>query len=272
LVFASLLTVWSVLAAAAALFAELRVVVGGEAIDGWTVLGVAQILFGFIGMAGAWFCLGRRTYRWATLFLVMQLPISIVIEANRCDVAPFCRVTDWMRLPQPFFAWRIPVRSQSSDKDLCCATPMPPAPHLVQQPKIYPAGARLPVDFLQQATKRDLGGHSSCFSAAMDDAPCDAYVLHLLSTDSPDVLLVAPSDRTDHQIAAEMFSRRTDGTWAKSGEFVVTCPDSIKALQRGVLTFATPRARDVVLSGRQFNLLLDPTFDCSRPGEASGGK
>lgn len=144
--------------------------------------------------------------------------------------------------------------------------PAPKPVALADRLKVYPARASIPASFLDQAKNNDLGGHSACLTRASDGPICDAYVVDIYGAGDKDVLLVAPADRSDHYLAAEIFRRRPDGAWAKSGELVVTCASSIQALRRGEFKFAPPKARDVILDGRQFNLLSDPAYGCPELG------
>ncbi|MGH7023789.1 MAG: hypothetical protein ACREEB_09385 [Caulobacteraceae bacterium] len=132
---------------------------------------------------------------------------------------------------------------------------------------VFPSGARIPGSLLDQAKDSDLGGHSACF-ADWDDN-CDVYVLDLFGDGAVAVLMAATDEQDDHYLPMEIFQRRPDGKWAKSGELVVTCAESIKALRMGEFSFAPPRARDVVLAGRQFNILADPEYACPELGGKS---
>jgi hypothetical protein len=107
-VLASLSALYSVPTVAAGMAKVFSVFVG-EGFDGWCVLGIAEAIAGLTGMAGAWFNFGRRANAWTLIFIVVQLPIPVLIEANQCDVESICRSTDWMRLPSSFFAWRFPA-------------------------------------------------------------------------------------------------------------------------------------------------------------------
>jgi hypothetical protein len=233
-------------------------------LDGWTVLWTVAVVLGVGGVAGSWLSLGRRAYRWMALFLLIQLPMPFLIEANRCDVMPMCEATRWALLPRWFLTWRISTGRASTAPDTSTSvTAVPSPPHLSRRLTVFPATAHVPESFLAQAKTSDLGGHSRCFLRDVgDDAPCEVYVLDIYGDGAPAVLAGSPEDRNDHQLAAEIFRRRSDGAWAKSGEIVVTCADSMKALREGRFAYATPKAHDIVLSGRQFNLLTDPDYVC----------
>lgn len=149
-----------------------------------------------------------------------------------------------------------------------------PAPHhLTRALTVYPQGAEVPKGFLDQAKGSDLGGHSTCFADWEDEAKCDVYVLDIYGDGARELLMAAPEDQNDHYLAMEIFKQQPGGAWAKSGELLVTCASSIQALRRGDFSFAPPKARDIVVAGRQFNILSDPDFGCpelggKRPGPA----
>jgi len=128
--------------------------------------------------------------------------------------------------------------------------------------RIYPTGARVPETFLEQAAKSAMGGQSSCFNKGARRR-CDLYVLDIYGEGTPAILVVAPDDSSDARVAAEIFRRQNGGPWAKNGELVVMCAASIKALQAGTFSFTAPKARDIVLAGRPFNILSVPDYDCS---------
>ena len=151
--------------------------------------------------------------------------------------------------------------------------PAPIPPHLTRRLTVYPAGAHIPEDFLSQAKDSDLGGHSTCFYPVAEEDACDAYVLDIYGEGSPAVLISGPEDQTNHYLASEIFRKTPDGVWVKSGELVITCSGSIQALRRGEFGFAAPRARDVTVDGRQFNLLSDPKYGCPElDGKVPGPK
>lgn len=68
-------------------------------LGGWAILSALDIGFAAIGIAGAWVAMRRRAYRWAVLFLLMQLPIPTIIGASRCDTQASCRLIGWAALP-----------------------------------------------------------------------------------------------------------------------------------------------------------------------------
>lgn len=108
IVFAALLTLWSLAAVLGGGEYLLYLVGRGDIVDGWALLSLLEVLAAIIGVLGAWLAIRRRAHRWAVLFLALQLPAPMVIEANRCDLLP-CRLA-WAQLPRSFFEWRLRIR------------------------------------------------------------------------------------------------------------------------------------------------------------------
>ncbi len=260
LVFAAVVvTLWSLIAVDLGPQFLLAGLMGDRFIDGWYVLLSAEVVAGVAGMVGVWFCLGRRAYRGAVLFLLLQLPMPFVVEANRCDTEIACRDLAWLRLPSAVLQWAPPTGEQ---RNLATPAPVIERPGLSGRVDVYPAGAVLPPTFRDQAAKSQLGGHSSCFGMMMEGETCEAFVLDLYGGGDAAVVLVAPGDRNASHLAGEIFRRGAGGAWAKSGELVVNCPGPLEALRAGRFTLVASNGRDLILAGRQVSLLPEPDGNC----------
>jgi len=71
-------------------------------LDGWGVLSALDIGFAALGVLGSWIALRRRAYRWAVLFLAIQLPMPTIIGGSRCDTQASCAALGWAALPPSF--------------------------------------------------------------------------------------------------------------------------------------------------------------------------
>ena len=106
---AAFMTIFSVLSFVAGADYLSYFVLRAEAINGWALLSAAEVIFTAGGVVGSWLALRRRAHAWACLFLVNQPSMPFLIEANRCDVFPVCKFSDWARLPNSFFEWSVPI-------------------------------------------------------------------------------------------------------------------------------------------------------------------
>lgn len=70
-----------------------------ERLDGWAVLSALDIGFAALGILGSWIALRHRAYRWAVLFLAIQLPMPTIIGGSRCDTPASCVALGWAALP-----------------------------------------------------------------------------------------------------------------------------------------------------------------------------
>jgi ABC-type branched-subunit amino acid transport system permease subunit len=68
-------------------------------LDGWAVLSALDIAFAALGILGSWIALRRRAYRWAILFLAIQLPMPTIMGGSRCDTQASCAALGWAALP-----------------------------------------------------------------------------------------------------------------------------------------------------------------------------
>jgi hypothetical protein len=85
----------------------------GELVDTWAVLSTLDVLFGVIGVTGAWLYLWRRRLRRAAAFLALTLVAPVVVEASRCHVEAVCRTIGWAALPAHAFDWSLRIRDVS---------------------------------------------------------------------------------------------------------------------------------------------------------------
>lgn len=81
-------------------------------LDMWTVLSVMVVVSAFGGVVGAWICIRRNKPFLAIFLVLLPLLASALVEANRCDVYPACKATDWARLPPSAFEWSFPPQEK----------------------------------------------------------------------------------------------------------------------------------------------------------------
>jgi hypothetical protein len=111
---------------------------------------------------------------------------------------------------------------------------------------VYPAGARLPDDFVNQSWGRDSG--SICL---MTGSQCPALLLDVDGDGASEVLLASGSD-------FDVFSK-TEGFWRKTAEASTPCgnPSPEEALKAGTVRLGEPAPRRDLLVGDR-TLILRP--------------
>lgn len=77
-------------------------------IDMWTVLTAIVVISAVGGVVGAWLCIRSNKPFPAMALAFLPLIVGALVEANRCDVYPACKATDWARLPAAAFNWSLP--------------------------------------------------------------------------------------------------------------------------------------------------------------------
>ena len=232
-----------------------------EFFDLQTVLDVFEVLLGCAAIVLAWRFMMRRRPGLAALVLLLTVAIPLLAAVNYgSDFG--CKSVRWALLPQPLLNWRVRIRKHVAP--VLTPTEAPPPRYLRGHLTFVPSETKVPPGFLDQAMTTDIGGYSRCFSEGADD--CTAYVLDVYGNGQPSVLTVAQGDQHDDYLSAEVFSRGRNGLWRRTGELTITCAAQMEALKEGKAQFATPRVRDVVLAGRQFSLMVDPTYGCPERG------
>ena len=93
----------------------LYLVTRGDVFDIWALLSLLSFMLAVAAIAGFWLSWRGRRRGLAAAFLLLPLPAPFLLEANRCDVYPFCEATDWARLPPAAFDWRIRYRDVDSE-------------------------------------------------------------------------------------------------------------------------------------------------------------
>ncbi len=82
----------------------------GDTFGVWAVLQLLSFVLAIVGVASFWLLWRRARLGLAAGALLVPLIAPFVLEANRCDVIPFCEQTDWARLPQEVFKWEVRYR------------------------------------------------------------------------------------------------------------------------------------------------------------------
>ena len=233
----------------------LGVLTEGQFLDIWTFAFLLEAILGCVAIAAAAAFLRRGKLGAVAAILLLPAPVHFLIEVGRCDYG--CSAVRWATLPREMLGWRVRIRDAPRLR--------PIARRLTARLQAYPAGVVIPQTFLDQAGATDLGGVSSCFAPHGGEF-CDAYVLDIDGDGAVEVVTASTIDQNNSYLASEVFKQAPGGAWRKSGELVVTCSASLRALRSGKLTLAPSQAHDLVLDGRRFSLLPDPIYGCPETG------
>jgi hypothetical protein len=146
----------------------------------------------------------------------------------------------------------------------------PPTPPMeLAKIKVYPAGQKLPDDFLHQ----EWGTYGPC-SSGIDG--CEAYLIDLDGDGRPEVVVHDGSDGQPRaaqvmgQSSVEVYARDAKGVWNQEGVLSADCadPKAPDALRGGTYKIVSPRWRDLEINGQRFAFTTTQT---SLPG-CKGGR
>lgn len=129
---------------------------------------------------------------------------------------------------------------------------------------VYPAGARLPAEFLPQKraaqaalaggalsldVTRDIAfGDAECLRD--DAATCDAYVLDIDGDGHPEVLVAGVTAPGQTRLA--IFKRDARGHWPSVGSLWLDCAASVDALRAGRFTVQRSVGADLLINGVRY--------------------
>jgi hypothetical protein len=82
----------------------------GTVFDIWAVLSILEALFSLAAIVGAGLAIRRRRLGLALAYSILALPMSFVIEGNRCDTEETCRLLGWAALPSSAGKWSVRIR------------------------------------------------------------------------------------------------------------------------------------------------------------------